>query len=134
MKMVCVLAIATASIALFGCNDNSLSKALIESNEQPSVYLGAGANVLISERGTAEVYGHDECANSGSEWLFGSASDSSSCTLLTGMKSVDVRLVLPDGSVLNETWEIAEGVGPNGVGIQVSRPNGWILREPTSRN
>lgn len=124
MKMLCVFAIATAAIALFGCNDNSLSKALIESNEQPSVYLGAGANVLISETGTAKVYGHDECANS----------DSSGCTLLTGMKSVNVRLVLPDGSVLNETWEVAEGVGPNGTGIQVSRPNGWILREPASSN
>lgn len=133
MKSLCIYALAIAASALSGCGEKTLSKVFIESNDKPTIYLGAGTVVLISEGDTAEVYGPDQCPKSGNEWLFGPTVETSGCTLLSGMDAVNVRLLLPDGSVLNEIWSVAEGVGPNGSGVQVVRPNGWIPREPTSR-
>lgn len=94
---------------------------------EPDIYFGAGIHLQISESEIATVFGNDDCGNQKSNKLLGESISEKGCTLLTGKSHVEVRLLLRDGSVLNEKWPVTEGVGQR---VRVERPNGWIIREP----
>lgn len=98
---------------------------------QPDLYLGGGIELQVSEDHIGTVFGYDECPQGDMpEWLFGPSVQNTNCTLLSGKEFVNVRLILSDGSVVKESWRVTEGVGPTGTGIQIERPDGWLLREP----
>lgn len=130
MKPYGILVLSLIAFSLSACDPEKASNVFIESKNQPDIYFGSGISLLIAERQTAKVFGSDECPEQGVKWLFGPTINEGGCTLLTGMKTVDVRLEIDDGTSIQETWVVKEGVGPTSAGIQLSRPNGWILREP----
>lgn len=61
MKLLWNCSFAIATIALSACGEKTLSNVFIESHERPTIFLGAGTVVLISESDTAKVYGPDLC-------------------------------------------------------------------------
>ena len=94
----------------------------------PTVSLGPGTLVIIGENQVAEVYGPDMCETGFED--NDPSDDIPGCTLLTGKNSVEVTLVSDGLKAITENWTVKESVGPNGTGISLIRPNGWVIRQP----
>lgn len=123
-------------IELLDCNDLSNDKTKestrLESavDKSPTLYFGSGIRLQVAHNSEARIFGNDECPESGA-LLFGSITQSGAgCIKITGKKSVDVRLVFQDGSELSESWRVNAEHGRFGTGVQLVRPNGWVVREP----
>jgi hypothetical protein len=100
----------------------------------PEIYLGVGAILEVAENRTARVFGNDNCPDK-KDYLFHSATGEGGigCALLTGNKSIKVRLIFEDGSELMEAWEVNSEPGHNGEEFRLMRPNGWLVREPSGQ-
>jgi hypothetical protein len=84
--------------------------------DRPDVYFAGGINLRLSETENARVYGEDKCENS----------IDNDCMLITGRETAKVTFVIGD-KAYSETWRVLHNDGA----IQVTRPNGWIVSEPT---
>lgn len=109
---------------LFGCDINEKYTELTKDIPKPDIVLGKGIEFEISEGQIAKVYGPDICPTD----------DVLGCTLLSGRDSVEVTLISEGGMPFKEVWTINHGVGPNGKGISIARPNGWLIREQLINN
>lgn len=117
--------VVSLSIALFGCDAIDGVDVSHQGSNAPMVYLGSGVKLEIADGQTAHVFGYGECPDSSSQLLFGLSALSKGCTRLTDRHQVDVRLIMQDGLVTIETWNVIW----RGQDVSLKRPNGWMVRE-----
>jgi len=130
--MITRLYILLFALAVTGCDlaEIGANAAMVVDVKQPKVMLGSSAVLQISEAEVARILGPDKCpAHEMPEWLFGPAIETDGCTMLSGKKTVEVTLITDTGH-FKERWKVAEGLASSSPRISLSRPNGWVLREP----
>lgn len=118
-------------IAIFVMNMLLLTGCLKEAtNLSQSFYLGYKTELEVYQGRTAIVSGFDKCPDTEDRILFPSVKSSTGCILLSGKSFVIARIVFLDGSIIEESWKVIEGVGVEAGEIHIVRPNGWHVGIP----
>mgnify|MGYP000344930430 CR=1 FL=1 len=123
--------ILTALLAACDGGPANTAETHSKAGKQQITYLGSGIELQLGEGETATVFGYEDCPGGDrAQWLFGPSVLKNGCTKLTGRKTVNVRIIMPDGVVVKEKWYVAGGIEHIGTGVQLTRQNGWLVREP----
>lgn len=128
-KQVPIMAIASAAIALTGCDVTEMATKMGLSGENVTLYLPPLIELQVDENQTAYVKGYDECPSGGVEhWFFTPSQrvfDSNCVKVAPNTKQVKVNLTFLDGRSWNESWAIKHDSDR----IYMERPNGFIIRQ-----
>lgn len=129
-KSVSFIVLPIITFLLAACDFNESPTITNKDQSSPKVFIAGGVQLEVDEGEVATIFGYDDCPEQSNNWLFGPSTHQQNCALITDKKSVNVRLILSDGSVIKESWLIAETYAGLAKRYEVKRPNGWLLREP----